>query len=360
MSALVMLLLPMSFTIAAVHAQSSTGGSVPAELDKPFELKVGQQAAIAPENIVIGFLNVTEDSRCPSDVVCIWQGQASIRVSAEVNGTDAGQFVLTIGANVKSATFAGGQYSVRMEALDPYPVSTSTKGNGTSEYVATLVVSSNKMSATNSAGVFVRAATADNNSSSQGDVAAVSGWDLQKGRGALVFLSREPASGMTAMTISRFTPAVAQCGNAGATECIDGHITNSKGTNGGTLHFEVLPGDRLYLAANGGEYTLDIRQIKTKPMQQEDHHNSSSNTTVTLSEGQREGPLLVQEIGDGYVKGLNFVEYPLVRSDGFPVTLHLGDTVSNGCTVTLTLLQAHQHGTAVFTKTTNYNRICPL
>lgn len=340
-----------SFPIAA-HAQST--GAVAAELDKPFELKIGQQAAIDSENIVIGFLNVAEDSRCPSDVVCIWQGQASIRISAEVNGTDSGQFVLTIGANEKSATIAGGQYSVRMVSLEPYPVSTE---NMHGDYIATLVVSKTATAtATNSAGVFVKAATAsdvDDNNGNQANVAAVSGWDLQKGRGALVFLTRGQA-GVTTMAVARFTPAEAQCGNSNATECIDGQVTNSRGggIKGDVLHFEVLPGNRLYLAAGGSEYTLDIRQIKTKPMPE-------PRTIVTLSEGQRDGPLLVQEVGDGYVKGLKYVEYPLVRPNGFPVTLHVGDTASNGCTVMLTLLETHQHA-AVFSKTTDYHRACPL
>ncbi|HEX6562438.1 MAG TPA: hypothetical protein VF016_10485, partial [Nitrososphaera sp.] len=88
-ASLLMILLSLSAFSVSAHAQGTT---VPAELDKPFKLKIGQRAALDSEKITISLLNVTEDSRCPSDVVCIWQGQASIRVSAEVNGTDAGQF----------------------------------------------------------------------------------------------------------------------------------------------------------------------------------------------------------------------------------------------------------------------------
>ncbi|MEO9363299.1 MAG: hypothetical protein ABI348_05300 [Nitrososphaera sp.] len=338
-ASLMMLLLLSAFSISA-HAQG-IAAVVPAELDKPFKLKVGQQAAIDSEKIAISLLNVTEDSRCPSDVVCIWQGQASVRVSAEVNGTDAGQFVLTIGGNEKSSqVFGGGRYLAKMASLEPYPVSTNQ--TMPEDYVATLTISKAPATASNS--VFVRAAG--------GSAAAISGWNLQSGKGTLVVLSREPTT--TKMAIARFTPTEAQCKSPGARECIDGHIIDARGIDGDLVHFELLPGgNTLYLAAGGSEYTLDVKQVKARPQQQ--------GTTVTLSEGQRDGPLLVQEVGAGYVKGLNYVEYPLARQDGIPVTLHVGDTASNGCTVMLTLLETQpQQDRAVFAKTVDYGRPCPL
>jgi hypothetical protein len=345
---LLVLSLP-AFSIVA-HAQSAAAGvavAVPAELDKPFKLKIGQQAAIDSEKIAISLLNVTQDSRCPADVVCVWQGQASVKISAEVNGTYAGQFVLTIGGSEKSATLGGGKYSVRMASLEPHPVSTNqTKPE---DYVATLVVSK---AAVNSASVYVRAA-GGGGSQDEGSVAAISGWSLKNGKGTLVVLSRESATAAATakMAIARFTPTEAQCNSPGARECTDGHIVYSRGIKGDTLHLEVLPGGKLYFAAGGSNQTLDIRQIKTTRPQI---------STVTLSEGQRDGPLLVQEIGAGYVKGLKYVEYPLARLDGIPVTLHIGDTVSNGCTVMLTLLETHPHDRAVFSKTVDTSRPCPL
>ena len=54
---------------------------IPAELDVPFQLKINQTGFIKSENIKIFFLNVTEDSRCPSDVECIWPGQVTILIN---------------------------------------------------------------------------------------------------------------------------------------------------------------------------------------------------------------------------------------------------------------------------------------
>lgn len=81
--------------------------------------------------------------------------------------------------------------------------------------------------------------------------------------------------------------------------------------------------------------------------------------TVVLTEGQRDGPLLVEKIYSDYITGKSYIEYPVARLDGTPITMHVGDTVSNGCTITLTLLRI-QDKTATFAKAENKNRPCPI
>lgn len=306
-----------SSVVSMAHAQAA------AELGKPFELKFGQKASIDSEKIGITFANVTEDSRCPSDVVCIQAGQATISVSVEVNGTDTGQAALTVGPKGKdSATF--GQYSVRLVKLDPYPV--SKVHTAPEDYVATLIVSKASASA-----VFVKA---------RGEFSIISGWKGDKG--TLVTLGRDPQGPWR--EVIRFVPSDAKCVKPDASNCING-----QGTGGApNIHVEVA-GSKLYLTLQEKEYSLDIKQIKVKP-----------ESTVTLAEGQRDGPLLVQKIGADYVAGLNYIEYPVARQEGIPVTLHVGDKVSNGCTVTLALLEIQGDSNAVFSKTVNENRPCPL
>lgn len=88
---------------------------------------------------------------------------------------------------------------------------------------------------------------------------------------------------------------------------------------------------------------------------------SQENTgvVVTLGEGQRDGPLLVQKIFQDSVQGLDFREYPLATNVGYPITLHIGDSASNGCTVELTLVKI-SNGTATFLKKEYQNRPCPI
>ena len=85
----------------------------------------------------------------------------------------------------------------------------------------------------------------------------------------------------------------------------------------------------------------------------------NNGVVVTLSEGQREGPLLVQKIFPDSIQGLDFREYPLATNVGYPITLHIGDSASNGCTVELTLVKI-SNGTATFLKKEYQNRPCPI
>ncbi len=81
--------------------------------------------------------------------------------------------------------------------------------------------------------------------------------------------------------------------------------------------------------------------------------------SIYLREGQREGSLLVLRIYPDRVEGLNYWEYPIATDQGHPVTLYIGDTASNGCTVMLTLLRI-QGDVAVFAKKVDENRPCPI
>lgn len=249
------MMLRQAITIAAAVALLSTflpagAQGVAAELGEPFELMFGQEASIEPEGVTVRFDSVDEDSRCPSDVVCIQQGQATITISAKIGEADAGQHMLTIGADESKSFATFGQYSVKMTDLQPYPVSTVQTNE--EDYVATLVVS---RASANSTGVFVKAV---------GDVAAIAGWNLEREKGTLVILDRDEGT----RTIVRFTPSAAECigSSAGTRECIDGQVTEVIGgeiNQGDSVHLEV-DGSTLSLAAGDAEYTLDIRQIRTR------------------------------------------------------------------------------------------------
>lgn len=80
---------------------------------------------------------------------------------------------------------------------------------------------------------------------------------------------------------------------------------------------------------------------------------------ISLREGQRESSFLLEKIYSDRITGLNFGEYPIATNRGYPVTLRVGEAVSNGCTVTMTLVKI-DGDTAVFTKTTDFNRPCPI
>lgn len=80
---------------------------------------------------------------------------------------------------------------------------------------------------------------------------------------------------------------------------------------------------------------------------------------VVLIAGQREGSFMLHEVGTDSVSGLNFMDYPVAREEGFPLTLRIGETVSNGCTIMLTLVRI-DGSKAIFIKRTDFEKPCPI
>jgi hypothetical protein len=56
------------------------------ELAGPTEitLRHGQEAVVAGTALRVAFVRVSEDSRCPIDVICVWQGNAAVEVRLRV------------------------------------------------------------------------------------------------------------------------------------------------------------------------------------------------------------------------------------------------------------------------------------
>ncbi|MFC1864286.1 hypothetical protein ACFLYG_00445 [Chloroflexota bacterium] len=68
---IIALLLPtMLFVVAACNSDTVS-------LGQEFSLRIGESASIRGEELQVRFLEVTEDSRCPTGVVCIWEGRVS-------------------------------------------------------------------------------------------------------------------------------------------------------------------------------------------------------------------------------------------------------------------------------------------
>lgn len=61
--------------------------TVPINTD--FDVAVGGMARVQDSPLLVRFDTVTEDSRCPEDVECVWQGNATARVTVDSAGTTA-------------------------------------------------------------------------------------------------------------------------------------------------------------------------------------------------------------------------------------------------------------------------------
>jgi len=132
----------LAVSVTILCSQQTAFGEEIIFLDLPIGLKIGETANIDTD-LKITLLDI-EDSRCPSDVVCIWQGTVSAKVQFQKGAQDLGIHTIsmeTIEANEQ--TFDG--YYVKLTNVEPYP--TSTTPIDPSEFSLTFFVSKAEVSA---------------------------------------------------------------------------------------------------------------------------------------------------------------------------------------------------------------------
>jgi hypothetical protein len=112
--------------------ESPTGPTVP--INREFELAPGQAAVVEDVSVSVRFNNVTGDSRCPADAVCILGGDAIVHVTA-VSRQASRDYELHTG-NMRPVTHDG--VTIALVQLQPYPFSSRTIQPG--DYRATLKV----------------------------------------------------------------------------------------------------------------------------------------------------------------------------------------------------------------------------
>jgi len=110
------------------------------DLGEPFQLRVGEQAVIEGVDLDVRFLDLENESRCPSNalILCIWEGDAAIVVETSSNGTNVLQHVLHTNLEPKSVTL--GSVRLTLQRLDPYPQDVTPIP--LDQYLATFVVES--------------------------------------------------------------------------------------------------------------------------------------------------------------------------------------------------------------------------
>lgn len=89
-------------------------------LEEEFSLAIGQRAAVTGEDLEIEFLRITEDSRCPSDATCIWEGRACCLVEFTVGGTSEQKELKVPGLTDEYSFETYGDYQIAF-GLEPYP-----------------------------------------------------------------------------------------------------------------------------------------------------------------------------------------------------------------------------------------------
>ncbi len=119
--------------------QSHKSEAVQAKLDTPITLTFNRIASVEDEKILIEFADLTEDSRCPVNVTCVWEGQVTVALNISIDDTASGSISLTSRAGHEELALADiNGYSIRLAKVEPPKTQDEIDF---SEYIITLIIS---------------------------------------------------------------------------------------------------------------------------------------------------------------------------------------------------------------------------
>lgn len=117
----------LTFTVVACASSNAPTAPVvysQAEAADSVSIRVGQTIVVG--DIRLRFHAVESDSRCPSDVVCVWAGDAIVNLIAEQNcNCPSVAYDLRLHTSLQPKSGVAYGYRVELLQLAPYPVSTS-------------------------------------------------------------------------------------------------------------------------------------------------------------------------------------------------------------------------------------------
>lgn len=68
------------------HGSEAASGGAGVALGEEFTLRVAETAQVAETGLRVGYVELVDDSRCPPEVTCVWEGDAVVRVSLSATG----------------------------------------------------------------------------------------------------------------------------------------------------------------------------------------------------------------------------------------------------------------------------------
>ena len=106
--------------ICAVLSMSIACSKEDPSIGEEFSLGIGETASIKGEQLRIQFLEISEDSRCPRNVTCVWEGRAIAVI--EVLQGNVSQTIVLIEQGITDAPVKeqSGEYNILFRIL-PYP-----------------------------------------------------------------------------------------------------------------------------------------------------------------------------------------------------------------------------------------------
>ena len=89
-----------------------------------FKIALGE--TIVARDVILKFVEVLEDSRCPKDVDCVWAGQARVHVTVSGDRITTKKLDLIVAEKDKNILGVFDGYKFNVVGLTPYPSSGNT------------------------------------------------------------------------------------------------------------------------------------------------------------------------------------------------------------------------------------------
>ena len=109
-------------------------------MGEEFSLHIGESLVITGEDLDIKFVEVSEDSRCPKDVTCVWEGRVTAVVEISTGGSSQQLSFSQPGLTDAPARKKHGGYELTYK-IEPYPEKAEVE-IAADEYRLLLIVSS--------------------------------------------------------------------------------------------------------------------------------------------------------------------------------------------------------------------------
>ena len=122
----------LSLSAVALASCGCAGSSYDAPLDAPVQIAAEQSAVFEGGKLEVKFTGIATDSRCPSDVTCVWAGEVVARLAVRNDGR-------TTQHEIKEAQNASvGGYTITL--LQVLPARSSSQPIAAADYRVTLKI----------------------------------------------------------------------------------------------------------------------------------------------------------------------------------------------------------------------------
>ena len=108
---------------------------------RPVDLRLGEAHTLAADSLgdVLLVWQAVDDSRCPLNLTCIWEGEVAVHVDVRIGAADTESITLTRHDDTdERATAEVAGVRLRLVGVDPYPVGENPPA--AADYVAHLLV----------------------------------------------------------------------------------------------------------------------------------------------------------------------------------------------------------------------------